>query len=278
MKVGIFDKVYQRDTPEATFAALREAGFEAVQLHLSTAGLEDFPAAVPEEAARRIGQAAGGVEITAVSGMWNVAHPDPAVRQGGLANLEAIAAACAALGTGIVGVCTGSRNTASMWRPHPDNGMPEAWRDMRETMAAAVEIAERHSVVLAMEPEVNNVVDSPAKARRLIDELGSPALKVCIDGANIFHAGELGRMAEVLDEAFQQVGDHVAFAHGKDLDHDGDAGHLAAGHGVLDFDRYVSLLRSVGYDGAIVMHGLTEAQAPGCRDFLLEKMGRRRKE
>jgi sugar phosphate isomerase/epimerase len=272
VKVGIFDKVYQRATPEETFAALAAADFEAVQLHLSTGGIEDFPAAVPDEVARRLRQAAGGVEITAVSGMWNMAHPDAAVRRDGLSRLEAVAGACAALGTGIVGVCTGSRNTASMWRNHPDNRTLDAWADMRETMAAALNIAERHGVVLAMEPEVNNVVDSPARARQLIDELGSPALKVCIDGANIFHAGQLPRMAEVLDEAFQQVGDHVAFAHGKDLDHDGDAGHLAAGHGVLDFDRYVALLRAAGYDGAIILHGLTEEQAPGCRDFLRAKI------
>jgi sugar phosphate isomerase/epimerase len=159
-----------------------------------------------------------------------------------------------------------------MWRNHPDNRTPEAWADMRATMAAALEIAERHGVVLAMEPEVNNVVDSPATARQLIDELGSPRLKVCIDGANIFHTGQLPRMAEVLDEAFQQIGDHVAFAHGKDLDHDGDAGHLAAGHGVLDFDRYLALLRAAGYDGAVILHGLTEEQAPGCRDFLRAKI------
>lgn len=273
MKVGIFDKVYQRATPEETFAALGAAGFEAVQLHLSVGGLEDFPTEVPGEVARRLRRAAGDVEITAVSGMWNMAHPDAAVRREGLRRLEAVAGACGALGTGIVGVCTGSRNTASMWRPHPENGTPEAWADMRATMAAALEIAERRGVVLAMEPEVNNVVDSPARARRLIEELGSPNLKVCIDGANIFHAGQLARMAEVLDEAFQQVGEHLAFAHGKDLDHDGDAGHLAAGHGLLDFDRYVALLRAAGYDGAIILHGLTEAQAPGCREFLRGKIG-----
>ena len=272
MKVGIFDKVYARATPEETFAALAAAGFEAVQLHLSSGGLDDFPASVSDDVARRLRAAAGPVEITAVSGMWNMAHPDPAVRQGGLGNLEAIAGACAALGTRTVGVCTGSRNTASMWRFHPENGTPEAWRDMRETMAQAVAIAERHGVVLAMEPEVNNVVDSPARARQLIEELRSPALKVCVDGANIFKAGQLPRMAEVLDEMFEQVGSHIGFAHGKDLDHDGDAGHLAAGHGVLDFDRYVDLLKKNGYDGAVVLHGLTEEQAPGCRDFLRSKI------
>jgi sugar phosphate isomerase/epimerase len=272
VKVGIFDKVYQRPTPEETFAALRGAGFEAVQLHLSIAGLDDLPASVPGELARRVRRAAGAVEITAVSGMWNMAHPDARVRREGLAGLGALAAACAALGTGVIGVCTGSRNTDSMWRPHPDNGQPEAWRDMRETMAASLAIAEQHGVVLAMEPEVNNVVDSPSKARRLIEELGSPALMVCIDPANIFQHGQLRRMAEVLDEAFQQVGDRIAFAHGKDLDHDGDAGHLPTGHGRLDYDRYVALLRAVGYDGAIIMHGLSEAQAPGCRDFLRRKL------
>ena len=33
-----------------------------------------------------------------------------------------------------------------------------------------------------------------------------------------------------------------AIAHGKDLDHGGDAGHLAAGTGKLDYARYVAFL------------------------------------
>ena len=55
-----------------------------------------------------------------------------------------------------------------------------------------------------------------------------------MDGANIFHAGELPRMREILDEAFALLGEHIAFAHAKDLDRDGEAGHLAAGKGLLD--------------------------------------------
>jgi len=272
VKVGIFDKVFPRATPVQTFAAVERAGFEAVQLHLSIAGLDDLPEEVTAGVGAAIRAACGDVEITAVSAMWNMAHPSPDVRADGLRRLEAIAASCKAIGTGVIGICTGSRNVESMWRPHPENGTPEAWADMQETMAGALAIAERHGVVLAMEPEVNNVVDSPAKARRLIDELRSSALKVCIDPANVFHAGQLPRMAEVLEETFAQVGDHIAFAHGKDLDHDGDAGHLPAGQGVLDYDLYVALLRRVGYDGAIILHGLTERQAPASRDFLRARL------
>ena len=70
----------------------------------------------------------------------------------------------------------------------------------------AVEIARQAGVTLAFEPEVSNVVDSAAKARQLLDEIGSPHLKVTMDAANLFHAGELPRMAEILESAFALLG------------------------------------------------------------------------
>jgi sugar phosphate isomerase/epimerase len=159
-----------------------------------------------------------------------------------------------------------------MWRRHPDNNSPEAWRDMVACIREAADIARQTQVVLAFEPEVSNVVDSAQKARRLLDEIGSPFLKVTIDPANIFHAGDLPRMREMLDEAFVLIGKDVVLAHAKDLDHDGDAGHLAAGKGKLDYDRYVSLLHRHRFQGPLLLHGLSEAQVPGCVAFLREKL------
>jgi len=159
-----------------------------------------------------------------------------------------------------------------MWRRHPVNDAPEAWRDMAACVREAAEIARQTRVVLAFEPEVNNVVDSAQKARRLLDEIVSPYLKVTIDPANLFHAGELPRMREILDEAFALVGKDIALAHAKDLDHDGDAGHLAAGQGKLDYDRYLSLLRTHRFQGPLLLHGLRAAQVPGCVAFLRRKL------
>jgi sugar phosphate isomerase/epimerase len=141
-------------------------------------------------------------------------------------------------------------------------------------MREAAEIARQARVVLAFEPEVNNVVDSARKARRLMDEIGSPFLKVTLDAANLFHTGELARMSEILDEAFALIGKDVVLAHAKDLDHDGDAGHLAAGQGKLDYDRYVALLHRYRFPGPLLLHGLSEAQVPGCVAFLREKIAR----
>jgi sugar phosphate isomerase/epimerase len=81
-------------------------------------------------------------------------------------------------------------------------------------------------------------------------------------------------MNEVLDQAFALIGKDIVLAHAKDLSHDGDAGHEAAGHGKLDYDRYLSLLHASGFQGPLLLHGLSEAQVPGCVAFLRDKLAR----
>jgi sugar phosphate isomerase/epimerase len=49
---------------------------------------------------------------------------------------------------------------------------------------------------------------------------------------------------------------------------------LAAGQGKLDYDRYLSLLHKSGFSGPLLLHGLSEAQVPGCVAFLREKLAR----
>ena len=175
--------------------------------------------------------AARGIEIASLQGTFNMSHPDAEHRRAGVRRLGVLAAACRQLGTSKIHICTGTRDRENMWRRHPDNDSPEAWRDMVACVRAAADIAKPVGVILAFEPEVNNVVDSAKKARRLLDEIGSPHLKVTMDAANLFHAGELAHMSEVLDQAFALVGKDIVMAHAKDLSHDGDAGHEPAGHG-----------------------------------------------
>ena len=144
--------------------------------------------------------------------------------------------------------------------------------DMVAAMEEAVAIAEAQGATLVFEPEVNNVVDSAPKARRLLDEVRSKHLQVVIDGANLFHAGQLPRIREILDEAFDLLGDSIRLAHAKDLERDGDAGHQAAGTGVLDYDRYLALLRQIGFDGSLILHSLEEEQVAASAAFVRGRM------
>jgi sugar phosphate isomerase/epimerase len=261
-------------TLEARLDAARAHGLTCVQMSMVCAGLPEMPDQIPAELPDRMRREASarGIAIGSVTGTFNMTHPDAEHRRTGLRRLRIIAEACPRIGTSFIHVCTGTRDPNSMWRPHPDNGSPEAWRDMAACVREATDIARQANVVLAFEPEMSNLVDSARKARRLLDEVGSPHLKVTMDPANLFHAGELHRMKEILDEAFALLGKDIVLCHAKDLDHDGEAGHKPAGHGVLDYDRYVSLLRQYKFKGPILLHGLTVEQVPGCLAFLRAKL------
>ncbi len=267
---------YTTGTLEARLDEAKACGFACVQMSMACAGLPEMPDEIPAGLPARIRDAAAsrGIAIASLTGTFNMCHPDPAERQAGLRRLRLLAEACPAMGVSKIHICTGTRDRASMWRRHPDNASPQAWRDMSACIREAAEIARQANVVLALEPEVNNIVDSARKARRLLDETGSPHLKVTMDPANIFHAGELPRMKQMLDEAFELLGADIVLAHAKDLDHDGDAGHKAAGEGLLDYDRYLRLLLAHRFKGALLLHGLTREQAPGSLAFVRGKLAR----
>ncbi len=274
MNIGIFAKTFVRPTLSATLDAVQAHGLDCVQFNLACAGLPSMPDtlsdAVIEDIRRQM--AARHMHMAAISGTFNMIHPDPAQRQVGLRRLAVMAAACARLGTGIITLCTGSRDAQNMWNRHPDNDTPAAWRDLLECLTPALETAEQYDVTLAFEPEVANVIDTAAKGRKLLDEVKSPRLKVVLDAANLFRAGDLERMPVVLQEAFDQLGNDIVIAHAKDLAHDGEAGHQAAGTGLLDYDRYLGLLRQSGYDGALILHSLEEDQVDPAVAFLRGKL------
>jgi sugar phosphate isomerase/epimerase len=274
IQIGILLGTFGSGTLEARLDAIKACGLDCVQVSLDCAGLSDMPDEIPPEVSGRVRReaAARGITIASVQGTFNMSHPDTEQRRTGLRRLRVIAEACPQLGASKIHLCTGTRDRGGMWRRHPDNDSPQAWRDMAACVREATEIARQTRVVLAFEPEVNNVVNSAQKARRLLGEIASPYLKVTIDPANLFHAGELPRMREILDEALALVGKDIVLAHAKDLDHDGDAGHLAAGQGKLDYDRYLSLLRTYRFQGALLLHGLSAAQVPGCVAFLRQKL------
>jgi sugar phosphate isomerase/epimerase len=261
-------------TLEARLDSAKACGLACVQMSMVCANLPEMPDQIPTGLPERIHREAlaRGIAIASVTGTLNMSHPDVEHRRTGLGRLRVLAEACPRMSTSSIHVCTGTRDPNSMWRHHPENGSPESWRDMAACMREATDIARQANVVLAFEPEMSNVVDSARKARRLLDEIGSPHLKVTIDPANLFHAGELPRMKEILDEAFALLGKDIVLAHAKDLDRDGEAGHKAAGQGVLDYDRYLGLLRKYDFKGPLLLHGLSIGQVPGCMAFLRAKL------
>ncbi len=276
MEIGIFARTFDAPSLAGVLDAVTQHGIRRIQLNISSMGRADMPDGLNAAACRKARQEidARNINVDSLSATYNMIHPDPAARAHGISRLALLASHAAELGTDLLTLCTGTRNPHNMWQDHPQNGSPEAWSDLLAAMEQALALAEEHDVRLGIEPEVSNVVSSPAKARKLLDTMRSDRLTIVMDGANVFPAGTIHRQREILDEAFQLLGDRIALAHAKDLSRDGEAGHEAAGAGLLDYDYYLRLLSQSGYTGALVLHSLTPAQVPGCVRFLQEKLQR----
>lgn len=268
MRLGIFAKTFPGSEPAVVLDAVRAAGFSTAQYNFACSGLASMPEAVSIEVAAAIAQASAknGIPLCAVSGTYNMAHPDPRVRADGLRRLEVIASSCAAIGADIVTLCTGTRDAEDQWRHHPDNGSPEAWRDMVAEMEKAAAIAERHGIRLGIEPELANIVSSAPLARRLLDEIGGDRLVIVLDPANLFEVAGLPEQRRLVDEAIDLLAPDIAMGHAKDRNADGS--FATAGKGVVDFRHYIGRLRSAGFDGDLVAHGLDSGEASGVAKFL----------
>lgn len=268
MKLGIFAKTFEGSDPRGVLKAVADAGFGCAQYNMACSGLPAMPDAIPAGVAQAVAKASDetGVGIVAVSGTYNMIHPDRAVREAGHHRLEALAARAGDMATGLITLCTGTRDPLDQWRHHPDNGTPQAWRDLLEAMEHAIAIADRYDVDLGVEPELANVVNSARMARRLIDEMQSPRLKIVIDPANLFEIETLEEQRDIVSAAIDLLADCIVMAHAKDRSPDGK--FATAGKGVLDYGHYLRRLTAIGFDGSLVAHGLGPDEAAGVAIFL----------
>ena len=273
MQLGIFAKTFAGDIDE-NMKAVARAGITAVQYNLSIAGIDTVPEQIPPGTLPRIADAASrhGVELAAISGTFNTAHPDPSVRSLGITRFPVLAAAAAELGIPVITLSSGSRDAHDMWRHHPDNSTPEAWTDSRTSLIRLAAIAEDNGVTLAVEPEHTNVASNAALARKMLDEVGSDHLKIVFDAANLIDVSDLSQetITLVIDDALNLLGAEVVLAHAKELVP--DRAQVAPGEGVLPWQHIIGKLTEVGYHGAVVTHGLPAARVPIAVDTLAPLM------
>ena len=228
-----------------------------------------MPDAIAEAECEEIAAASrqSGVAIAAVSGTYNMIHPDAALRADGLARLATLIRAAPLMGVPLVTLCTGTRHPTDQWAHHPDNAGPAAWHDLIVEMVKAVSLAEECGVDLGIEPELANVVSSPELARRLIDTIGSPRIRIVLDPANLFETASAAETRAIVDGAPSTCS---ATASSWRMPRIGAPTAVSLPPVPESSTSGISCdsLRGAGFDGPLVAHGLTEAEAPAVAAFL----------
>ena len=282
MQVGIFTHYFRYDVRE-TARRIRRLGFQTVQLVPSSSnGFERAKEVLAEE----------GLGIAAISGYVNVVAPDLDRRRTGREHLHALLRDARTLGSPYVVTETGTCHPTDDWAPHPDNGRPQTYDLLVENVMEAAALARDHGATLLLEPSVGNVIDTPAKAARLLRDVGSPAVGLVADPANYVDGGNLEKSNELLEDLFAELGPAIRLAHAKDFRRfDGIAREVhfhatdpalyggveypAAGLGDLDYDRYVTLLRRHCPDVPFILEHLDESDAARAKSFIDGKLALR---
>ncbi|MFO0888166.1 MAG: sugar phosphate isomerase/epimerase [Isosphaeraceae bacterium] len=305
MRLGIFARTFPRGSIEDSLDAVAAHGLTDIQFNLSLAGLPTLPERIEERFCAELSAAIRerGLSLTALSGTFNMigadharfdperlweriqkhtseaTMPDPErileefiAGDRMLERLERLAAACRHLDTRIITLCTGTCDPEDQWKWHPDNVRRGVWNILVHAMKQVARIADRYEVTMAIEPESGNVVNSAIKARMLLDELGSPWIKIVIDPANLHRPGDPLRMRELLDEAFEWLGPDICLAHAKELSPEGEAGGLGPGKGTVDWDHYLNWLHRINYEGPLIIHGLPEEDVADSVQFLRSRL------
>ena len=107
------------------------------------------------------------------------------------------------------------------------------------------------AIVDRLHDETRKALSLPAVQERLA---------IVIDPANLFEQADARERRRLVEEATALLGPELAMAHAKDRAADGS--FTAPGRGVIDFAHFVRTLGAAGFDGPLVTHGLTAAEAP----------------
>jgi len=268
MKLGVFMKIFVRPRWQDSLDVIAELGIGWIHFTLQPILGEALPQEVDARTIDQIHRelSARDLRIATFSGTFNMAHPDEGYRGEYLRRLATVCSVCRDLGGTAVALCSGTRDRHDMWKAHPDNQTPQAWDDMSRTMEQALSLADRYQVILAFEPETNNVVDSPQKAQRLLEQFQHPRLRVILDPVNILpEAGPIDRN-HFLEEAIKLLAPSVVAAHAKDVVRTGMA--TGPGKPLVNYSRYLRLLHDHGFDGPLLIHSVAEDDVPRVIAFL----------
>jgi hexulose-6-phosphate isomerase len=155
--------------------AVKAAGFDGVEMNSHLDQAEVLKA-----------RDATGLEVTSVCGAhhWSkpLSHPDPKVREEGLAALKQTLRDAKAYGAGSILLVPGVVNN--------EVSFDVCWKRSIEQIRLAIPLAEELGVTISIENVWNNFITSEDQAVRYLDEINNPRVQWHFDVGNIIRYGD----------------------------------------------------------------------------------------
>lgn len=186
--------------------------------------------------------AESGLDIAVLGCYLNLANPNEESLRKIMHRYMAHIRFASLLGVGVVGTETGAPNEE--YKYEEKNHSEEALEIFIKNLRPVVEYAEKMGVIMAIEPVYKHIVCNPKRARRVLDEIGSPNLQIIFDPVNLLDISNYKEREDIIAEAIKVLGDDIAMVHIKDfVVEDGKLKSVAAGTGEMDYTQIMSFIK-----------------------------------
>ncbi|ARK29534.1 sugar phosphate isomerase/epimerase family protein [Halalkalibacter krulwichiae] len=129
------------------------------------------------------------------------------------------------------------------------------WETLKSSLSELIYEAQKWGVTIGIEPANDHLIGSAKSLKRMLDELPSTHLGVVLDPGNLLTADNFHKQDEVIQEAFDLLGERIVACHAKDrmIDEHGEIQTVTPGTGQMNYDLYLSLLQSYKPQCDIIM-------------------------
>lgn len=179
------------------------------------------------------------------------------------------------VGCPMVTTHTGSAGRERAMSPHRDNWTWETWKLSVKAMKQILKDTAGMKVALGVEATNMTAMNNPRAHLKLIEEIGDPRLKVCIDPVNMINLGTYFRNTELIEECFDLLGEHIIAGHAKDtwILPDRMSAYItevAPGKGILDYETYLVRLSRLSYPRTLLIEHIPDEEYPAAKKYIEE--------
>jgi len=258
MKKGCGTVVFREHNIDRTLAAMRKAGYEYFETQATNPWCNHV--VLGQDDPVKFAEKAKSFGFLGITSLWT---PEGALIPGGNACVPTVKRAiewAAAAGIPVLDFGDGYK---------PDVMTDEvAFSILQDRILELLETAEKHRVILALEPHGTFSLTTEG-LKKILSISSSPYLGINYDAANIHRAAYIETKNGVASwkqlesgsnevETLTAIADRVVHFHAKDLSPSGDC--VALGTGTVDVAGCIAVLKAHGYNGAISLE--TEGGMP----------------
>ena len=208
------------------------------------------------------------VDIAVLGCYLNLANPNPeklaAIKKRYMAHIRF----ASLLGCGVVGTETGAPNET--YPAVPECHGEEALNTFITNLRPVVDYAEKMGVIVAIEPVFKHIVYNPARAKQVLQAIDSPNLQIILDPVNLLDISNYKQQVEIVEEAIEVLGEHIAMVHIKDFRvEDGKLISVGAGLGEMDYTAVLKFIKERKPYIHVTLENTTPADSIQCKEHIL---------